>query len=513
VCPNTRERRAGSHDPGVWPPVPTIRYPRVIRDLARLAEREFDVLVVGGGIYGLTIAYDAAQRGLSVALIDRGDFGAATSFNHLKTIHGGLRYLQSADLRRMRESIFERRAFARIAPRWIAPQAFAMPTGASLTRNPIAMRAALALDALVGRDRNEGVDPARRLPAGRIIAGAECRELFDGAIRSVPSAAVWHDYQTVSGDRLTFAFALGAAAHGAELANYAEATSPLRAGGTLAGVHVRDVLTGQTFDVRARTLVNAAGPWGSTVFAAEGARPRWPLLKAMNLVTSRPARKAAVVGATRAGRALVMLPWQGRTLVGTSESTDERQPDDQSARREEVHAFLDDINETFPALGLRPEEVTLVHRGIVPAAAANGRLSLLAHARIIDHAEDGGTPGLISIVGVKYTTARAVAERAVNLILHKLGRSPVACRTAETVLPESGLDDRSPADPIAHAVRDEMAHTLSDVVIRRTGLGATGEPAASLVNDIAGRMQNALGWSEQRKSRELEALKRFYDIS
>ncbi len=131
----------------------------MIRDLARLAEREFDVLVVGGGIYGLTIAYDAAQRGLSVALIDRGDFGAATSFNHLKTIHGGLRYLQSADVRRMRESIRERRAFARIAPRWIAPQAFAMPTGPSLTRNPIAMRTALALDALIGRDRNEGVDP------------------------------------------------------------------------------------------------------------------------------------------------------------------------------------------------------------------------------------------------------------------------------------------------------------------------------------------------------------------
>ena len=140
--------------------MPTIRYPRVIRDLARLAEREFDVLVVGGGIYGLTIAYDAAQRGLSVALIDRGDFGAATSFNHLKTIHGGLRYLQSADFRRMRESIRERRAFARIAPRWIAPQAFAMPTGPSLT--PL-QRAFLAL---------EQVAPAGGLPAGRITAGA-----------------------------------------------------------------------------------------------------------------------------------------------------------------------------------------------------------------------------------------------------------------------------------------------------------------------------------------------------
>jgi glycerol-3-phosphate dehydrogenase len=483
----------------------------VIRDLARLAEREFDVLVVGGGIYGLTIAYDAAQRGLSVALIDRGDFGAATSFNHLKTIHGGLRYLQSADFRRMRESIRERRAFARIAPRWIAPQAFAIPTGPSLTRNPIAMRAALSLDALVGRDRNEGVDPGRRLPAGGVLAGTACRDLFDAAIRGVASAAVWYDYQTVDGDRLTLSFAKGAAAHGAALANYVEAMSALKTGERTIRVHARDTLSGEAFDIRSRMVVNAAGPWAATLFD-QSAAPRWPLLKAMNLVTSRPARKAALIGATRAGRGLVLLPWRGRTLVGTGESADLRQPDDQEARRGEVDAFLTEVNETFPALGLKPEEVTLVHRGIVPAAAANGAISLLAHSRVIDHAEDGRTPELISIVGVKYTTARAVAERAVDLLLRKLGRAPVECRTASTLLPESGLDDRAPADPIAHAVRDEMAQTLSDVVIRRTGLGATSKPADLVINDVAGRMQNALGWSQQRKSRELEALTRFYDI-
>src|SRR5688572_19462702 len=113
------------------------------RDLDALTRGTFDVLVVGGGIYGLTVAYDAAQRGLAVALVERGDFGAATSSNHLKTIHGGLRYLQSADFRRMRESNRERRAFGRIAPRFVAPLAFAMPTGSSLTRNPLAFKAAL----------------------------------------------------------------------------------------------------------------------------------------------------------------------------------------------------------------------------------------------------------------------------------------------------------------------------------------------------------------------------------
>ena len=483
----------------------------MIRDLPRLAEREFDVLVVGGGIYGLTTAYDAAQRGLSTALIDRGDFGAATSFNHLKTIHGGLRYLQSADIRRMRESILERRAFARIAPRWVVPLAFAMPTGASLTRNPIALKTALAIDAFIGRDRNDGVDPLRHLPAGRILAGGECRELFDGAMRSVASAAVWHDYQTINGDRLTLAFAKAASAHGAVLANYTEATGPLASGARIGGVHARDTLSGQAFEIRANVIVNAAGPWGATVFDGSAERTRWPLLKAMNLVTSRPARKAALVGATRAGRSLVLLPWQGRSVVGTSESSDLRQPGDQQARRDEVTAFLVDINQTFPALGLKLEEVTLVHRGIVPAAVGKAGISLLGRSRIIDHAQ-AGTSDLISIVGVKYTTARVVAERAVDLILRKLSRPAPPCRTAVTVLPDSALDDRDPADPVAHAIRQEMAHTLSDVVIRRSGLGAAGKPADSVVNDAANRMQTMLGWSEERKTREMDALNRFYEI-
>ena len=208
--------------------------------------------------------------------------------------------------------------------------------------------------------------------------------------------------------------------------------------------------------------MNAGGPVGrNAVRSGTASRTGWPLLKAMNLVTSRPARKAALVEPTRAGRALVLLPWKGRTLVGTSESSDARQPDDQDARRGEVDAFLAEVNATFPALGLKADEITLVHRGIVPAAAANGQLSLLGQSRIIDHARGGNLPELISIVGVKYTTARVVAERAVDLVLTKARsrrRSP--CRTADTMLPGAGLDDRDPADPVLHAVREEMAHTL-----------------------------------------------------
>src|SRR5512137_2621538 len=127
------------------------------RDLNRLSSTRFDLLVVGGGIHGLASAYDAAQRGLSVALVERGDFGGAASFNHLKTIHGGLRYLQSADLVRMRESIVERRTVARLAPHLLTPLPFLMPTFRKPTRSALAMRVAFVVDGLVGFDRNNGV--------------------------------------------------------------------------------------------------------------------------------------------------------------------------------------------------------------------------------------------------------------------------------------------------------------------------------------------------------------------
>ena len=152
------------------------------RDLDRLTGRTFDVLVVGGGIYGLTIAYDAAQRGLSVALVERDDFGSGASFNHLRTIHGGLRYLQTLDLARARESVRERRTLARIAPQAVEPLPFALPLYRSLLRGKMAMRAGFALDRLVGarsqprraRRASAAGRPRRRRGSTRCSAFRDC---------------------------------------------------------------------------------------------------------------------------------------------------------------------------------------------------------------------------------------------------------------------------------------------------------------------------------------------------
>ncbi len=480
------------------------------RDFSRLSGHEFDVLVIGGGIYGLATAYDAAQRGLTVALVERSDFGAATSFNHLKTIHGGLRYLQTADFARMRESIRERRAFARIAPRFVAPLAFAMPTGGSLTRSPAALRAAFAIDSVMGFDRHRGLERSHYLPRGRVVSANEATALFEGALgRQSQPAAVWYDYHAVNADRLTLAFALAAAGNGAVLVNYAEAIELRRSDARVTGARVRDGIGGTVADVDARITVNAAGPWAGKILSDAGAGGAWPLLKAMNLVISRPARPAAVAAASRSGRALVMVPWRDRTIIGTSESNSERSPDDQAASRAEVAGFLEEINETFPGMKIQLDEVTLVHRGVVPAARKGGRLTLAGRSRVIDHERDG-VQGLISIVGVKYTTARAVAERTVDLLLESLGKRPVACLTATTVLPGAALTDKDSATPVVTAITDEMALTLTDALVRRAGLGAAGYPGDELATGYAAVMQRALDWSESQTRAEIDALKDFF---
>src|SRR5580765_1673922 len=151
---------------------------RMTRDLDRLTAHTFDVLIVGGGIYGLAIAYDAAQRGLSVALVERTDFGSGSSFNHLRTIHGGLRYLQSLDIRRARESVKERRTTARIAPQAVRPLPFAVPLYRSLMRGKMAMRAGFLLDRLVAADRNRGLPSSHRLPGGRVVSRSHAAQRF-----------------------------------------------------------------------------------------------------------------------------------------------------------------------------------------------------------------------------------------------------------------------------------------------------------------------------------------------
>jgi glycerol-3-phosphate dehydrogenase len=538
----------------------------MMRDLDRLTGSTFDVLVVGGGIYGLTIAYDAAQRGLSVALVERDDFGSGASFNHLRTIHGGLRYLQSLDFGRARESVRERRTVARIAPQAVRPLPFAVPLYRSLMRGKMAMRAGFALDRIVSAGRNRGLLAPHRLPGGRVMSRSSAVQRFPGLRRQgLTGAAVFHDYVTTEPDRYTFAYALAAHQNGAVLANHVEAIAPLvdpGGGRRVIGITARDGLGTRTLEIAARVTVNATGARIDRLLKPLGTSTGISMMKALNLVTRRDAGEEALGGRSTSGRNLFLVPWRERALFGTWESDRVCDPDDTTIEERDLAAFIADLNQAFPALDLTLADVTLVHRGVVPASVRGNRVALEAHEQVRDHAAEG-IEGILSVAGTKFTTARAVAERITDTLLAKLHRAAVPCRTAAAPLPggsvrDVGLaiadarrefDEGLPTDTIPHliaaygsryrnvmdvaanrpdwrtrvapdspvigaqlilAARKEMAPTLADIVIRRTPLGALGCPGDSVLTRAAAMVGAELGWSEDRRREEINDVKRLY---
>ncbi len=215
----------------------------VKRDLGALAEREHDVVIVGGGIHGVAAAWDAASRGLRVALVEAEDFGSGTSWNSLKTIHGGLRYLQTLDLKRMRESIRERRTLLRIAPALVRPLPFVVPTYGHGPKGREALGLGLWLNDVVSSDRNRGLPAERQIPHGRLLSRREVLDLFPGVPEDgLNGGASWTDAQVESSERLTIGFARAAADAGAVLCNHLAAVAFLRRGAAVTGIRGRDSL-------------------------------------------------------------------------------------------------------------------------------------------------------------------------------------------------------------------------------------------------------------------------------
>jgi len=545
------------------------------RDLTTLAGSPFDVVVVGGGIYGICALHDAARRGLSACLVERGDFVGATSSNSLKTIHGGLRYLQHADLGRMRESIRERARLLRVAPHLVSPIAFVLPTrGLGLQGKPV-MRAALLLNDLIGFDRSAGAIAGRGLPGGRVVGRGELGTLVPGLDQGEwTGGAIWYDCQVANTERLAFAYLHSAVAAGAVCANYAEVTGLLRKDQQVLGVKVRDALGGEGFEVRARAVVLAAGPWVDRLLRElpAGASPtRFHLSKAFNLVTRRLYPGDHAVGfrvpaafsdsdalLNKGDRLFFVVPWKQFSLIGTRHLPYRGDPDRFAVTDEDIERFLAEINAACPGVELTRGDVSAVLGGMLPETprAGAGEVQLVKHSRIYDHAADGAQ-GLYSIVGVKWTTARAAGEAAIDAVEARLRPGGRGTRVAEAPLRGGEIDDLdrfyrqeeaqrppsvSPAsmrhlldnhgsaagDVLAYVRRDpelgrelggkfpviaaevvfaadqEMAVHLIDVVRRRTELAAGGHPGRDALERCAGVMGAHLGWSPERREAELD---------
>jgi glycerol-3-phosphate dehydrogenase len=535
------------------------------REIGRLESRSFDVLVIGGGIHGLAIAYEAASRGLATALVESADFGSGISFNHQKTAHGGLRALQSLQIGRAREGIRERRALARIGPLFLRPLPFVMGTYRSARRGRAALRSGFLIEGWLSRDRNQGVEGELQLPVSRLLSRALTRTLFPGIESSgLTGGAQWYDYQMVENDRLTFAFAAAGERAGVALANYVAAVDSLRDGNQITGMMARDVLSDATFPIRATITINAAGAMASDVMRTFGVQRRLPLLVAMNLVTNRPAGEVALAAPTAAGRMLTLVPWRGRAIVGTGQSRRFVEPGESAPNRADVDELIASANQAFPALRLTRDGVSLLHHGLVPAIRSKSGVELTPRPMILDHGADG-SPGAVTVVGVKYTTARAVAERTIDVVAKLLRKRVARSTSAVTVLPGAGIADheglatetarRARLDmpltilsrlarlyaergadiirlaaerpelsteivpgtavigaEIVHVLRHEMAVRLTDVVMRRTSLGAGGHPGPELLAACARIAADEMQWASQRVADEIAAVEACYAI-
>jgi glycerol-3-phosphate dehydrogenase len=534
------------------------------RDPRRLESGQFDIAIIGGGVYGLALAYEAASRGLTTALVEAADFGGGVSFNHQKTAHGGLRALQTGRLDRARESILERRALARMAPRLLRPLPFVVGTYRSLMRNRVALRAAFLLDDVIGRDRNAGVVPELRLPRARLLSRSRTLELFPGIdTRGLTGGALWYDYQMTENDRLTGAIAAGADRAGAVLANYVAAVDVIRERERIAGVVAKDQLTGRCVEVRASLTVNTAGAQAGEVMRLFGVDRPYPLTRVMSVMTSKPAGEHALAAPTRSGKMLTLVPWRGHALVGTSHSERTVAPSEGPAGPHDVDRLIGEANEAFPALRLTRRDVTLVHQGLVPARAAATGADLKPSHEILDHARDGA-PGALTVVAVKYTTARGVAQRVVEHASRMLKRTFRPSTSATTVLPGAGIADhealiveaarghrmdlgapivqrlgmlygdlsprlvgimaaqtalRHPVDgegaitgaEVIHAIRHEMAVRLTDIVVRRLALSLR-RPADAVVAACASIAAAELGWTDAETNEQIAELDRAFQV-
>ncbi len=509
--------------------------------LQELAAGPADLLVIGGGITGAGVARDAAMRGLRTVMVEQNDLGSGTSSRSSRLVHGGLRYLETGDLRLVLEANQERRVLLRIAPHLVWPLPFIFPVHRGDRVSLWRLGVGMWLYDLLALFRNV---KAHRMMGKRAVLEAEpmLRE------RGLVGGARFYDAQCDDA-RLVLATARSAIHHGALVANYTGVVSLERTAGRVVGAQVEDRLTGERAVIRASVVVNATGPWADRVRTLEdaGAAPLLQPTKGIHVVVDRTRidhREGIIFISPIDGRVLFILPWGDLSYIGTTDTEATEPPDRLGTSADEIVYLLRSVNARFPNARLGLEDVRATWAGLRPLLAdRDGRT---ASSRSRDHAIVQGSGGMITVVGGKLTTYRAmsreVVDRAVRELRLREGRARLSdARTDEEALPggeaadlttfrERGLEigvlpesvdhllrhygtetagiynlgggDRRllrrllPPHPaieaeVLHAVRRELAQTVEDVLVRRLHLyyehPERGIPAARRVAELMAR--------------------------
>jgi glycerol-3-phosphate dehydrogenase len=534
--------------------------------LQDLATRSFDVVIVGAGIYGATLACAAARSGLSVALIDKGDYGSGASANSMKILHGGLRYLQQMNLPRMRQSILARRDGLRSLPHLTSPTAFLAPTGPSLTRCRWAYEVAARLNDLISLGRNHGVPAALHLPRTRVLSAAEMKVLVPALQSEARHALLWHDVVVRNTERYTLAYVLSARESGAVTVNHVAALSLQTEQNRVTGVAVRDELGGASFTVKAALTVNTTSAWRHDWEAGDAPTREVPWVRSMNIIVRKQWFGPCGVGVTNGGRNFFFVPFRDATMIGTSNEPHTGSPDQRPVTHDDLARFIERINQVYPAVKLRVEDVSFVHAGVLPGRPGptgvadpepDDRTSILWGG------PRGDRGNYLVVQGVKYTTAAYWADTIMPHVLRRLPRRPgrtskpvrqplygaeapvsagdlqasasafdwsISVDMAQTLWEHFGAragevialarDARNlregipgtllPKAAIVYAVIHEDAVHLDDVLSRRTDIGALGRPPPETCETVCGLMAALDGWDGVRCATEHRRVENHY---
>ena len=521
--------------------------------LRRLAEEDYDLLIVVGGINGAGIAREAALRGLRTAMVEKGDFASGTSSRSSKLIHGGVRYLETGDVALVLESSRERDLLRRrLAPHLVRPLPFVFPVYRNGPVGVWKLRAGMIAYDLLATFRN--IDRHRMFSAARLAE-------VEPALRQqgLRGGALYYDCWTDDA-RLVLETVLAAEMAGAVCLNYAAVESFEKHEGRLCGAAIRDLEGEGETRVRARTIVNATGPWLDRIRTLDdpGTTPTLRPTKGVHIVVPRDRlgnQNAIVLNAVRDGRVLFAIPWEDSAIVGTTDTDYTGSPDDVDAEAEDVDYLLETANHYFPAAHLTASDVTSTFAGLRPLVSSEPGEAPSEVSR--EEAIFESRSGLLSIGGGKLTTYRRVAIKVVDRIADRLRREhDIIARdhsgTDREPLPGGHLVDlerfvrdleqQSPGndgaveriarrygtraadflervrglarwqEPLApktehvrgeafYAAQTEHARRLEDVLRRRTGVSLrTGDRGASSAEPASRAMGDALGWDERERS-------------
>jgi glycerol-3-phosphate dehydrogenase len=544
----------------------------MIKDLRKLNNSHFELLVVGGGIYGAIVFWLATVAGLKCALIEQADFGHATSANSQKIIHGGLRYLRTLDINRLWQSLRERNRLMWLAPHLVHPLRCTMPLYGHGTKGKEVFAAAAYLYNAVANVFYARTKQTVKLPGASLIGREEFLGFFpEFEMRQHAGAAVWYEGLCQNTERLVLSFIKTADKLGGVAANYVKALKYKELTDDRVAVSVRDEISNQSFEILTARVINCTGPWyKNTVANIDGGvgSYRQNFAVGINLVTRQILSEHTAIGLSHStdgsSRLFFIVPWCNKSIIGTKWVHVNASIDRYDLEEAVCSDFMDQFNRACPETRLGMHDVEQVHWGFVPCRRNTRRSetpSIATRFRIID-ASRRKNGKIVNVIGVKYTTAADVARKALKVVFPELrmdfcSESQLAdggienfsgFRTEmikkwkdrmseslierlvinygtdfETMLSEGNIETTIGPDKngcvtlsellnaqTLYAVRCEMAQRLSDVVFRRTEQGSTGCPTRSTLQEIGLALAGEFDWSRSRLEEEIEEVNKAF---